>query len=137
MTGMRRLSDIGAGPPLSPSKSTGVIGQLYLDPLHGLGAYAVRVDRAAQAVPGQEIAADGGFLCVGIRGRPTCLPCALDPLGNESALELRQAGHDPEDQLALRNRGVGILAVADKLDAQRPELLEGITSSCIERANRS
>ena len=46
--------------------------------------------------------------CAGIRGRPTCLPCALarharlDPFGDERALELRQARNDAEDQLALR-----------------------------------
>jgi hypothetical protein len=28
-----------------------------------------------------------------------------------------QAGHDPEDELALRDRGVGVLAIADEIDA--------------------
>jgi hypothetical protein len=44
-----------------PSKSSSLVGKLGLDALHGLGADAVRLDRAAQAASGQEVAADRGF----------------------------------------------------------------------------
>ena len=60
-----------------------------------------------------------------------------DPLSNEGALELRHTGHAPENQLALRGRGVNVLAVADEIDAPRSDSWRALTSSCIERAKRS
>jgi len=59
-------------------------------------------------------------LCLGTRH------AGLDPLGDQRPLELRQTGHDAEDELALRGRGIGVLAIADEIYAKRPELLEGI-----------
>jgi hypothetical protein len=110
-----------------------LIGQLALNALHGFGADAMRHDRAARAAPGQEITADRGFLLRRDPRPPNVLAlrlgarhAGLNPLGNEGTLELREASHDPEDQLALRCRGIGAFALTDEIDAQGAELLEGI-----------
>ena len=70
--------------------------QLGLNALHGFGADTVRLDRAAEAAPGQEIAADRGFL-LGGDPRPTDMlalrlrarHAGLDALGYERTFEFR------------------------------------------------
>ena len=72
----------------------------------------MRPDRAPQATPGQEVAADRGFLLRGDPRPANVLALGLrarharpDPFSDEGALELREARHDAEDQLALSSRG--------------------------------
>ena len=48
------------------------------------------------------------------------------PLTDQRALELGEARHHTEHQLALRGRGVDVLLVADEVDAERPELHERV-----------
>jgi hypothetical protein len=48
------------------------------------------------------------------------------PLGDQGPLELGQARHDAEEELALRGRGVRALVVADEVDAQALELGERV-----------
>ncbi len=54
------------------------------------------------------------------------LHACFDAFGDKGAFKLGKRGEDAEDERSLWGRGVDVLLVGDEVDAEAPELIEGV-----------